>query len=43
MNNDLGLFGPDQNLTVLTRQLPRVYKFELQVLKTRLIQFEYPA
>ena len=42
-NRDLGLFGPDQNLTVLTRQLPRVHKFELQVLKARVVQFEYPA
>ena len=43
MNSDLGHFGPDQNLTVLMRQLPYVHKFELQVLKASVIQFEYPA
>jgi hypothetical protein len=43
MNGDLGLFDPNQKLTVLMRQLPCVHKFELQVLKARVIKFEYPA
>jgi len=44
MNGELGLFGPDQNLTVLIHRQPLcVHKFELQVLKARVIQFEYPA
>jgi hypothetical protein len=44
MNGDLGLFGPDQNPTVLFHRQPLcVHKFELQLLKARVIQFEYPA
>ena len=44
MNGHLGLFGPDQNLTILLdRKLPYVHKFELEVLKARIIQFEYSA
>jgi hypothetical protein len=44
MNGNLGLFDPNQNFTVLIhRQLPCVHKFELQVLKARVIQLEYPA
>jgi hypothetical protein len=36
MNGDLGLFGPDQNPTVLFHRQPLcVHKFELQLLKAR--------
>ena len=44
IDRDLGLFGPNQNLTVLIHRQPLcVHKFELQVLKARVVQFEYPA
>jgi hypothetical protein len=40
----LGLFGPNQNPTILLdRQPPYVHKFELEVLKAFVVQFEYPA
>jgi len=42
MNSDPGLVGPDKNLTHLMRYLPCVHKFESQLLKARIIQFEYP-
>ncbi|HUV04367.1 MAG TPA: hypothetical protein VMX94_04595 [Armatimonadota bacterium] len=44
MSSDLGLFGPDQNPTILLDRQPLyVHKFELEVLKACVIQFEYPA
>ncbi len=44
MSSHLRLFGPNQNLTILLDRQPLyVHKFELEVLKASVIQFEYPA